>query len=107
MGEHSPLPWGAGDPGLCRNSPRGAGRLAGGRSVHRCLSASSALRLVTQSEDTVAPALLQSERHFLGGVTRPHEGKGLAPGPSVIRRQPGLVGGEIPALTPGARGSGL
>ena len=53
---------------FAETAPEGQGRLVGG-SVHCRLSASSALRLGTQSEDTVVPALLQSERHFLGGAT--------------------------------------
>ena len=35
---------------------------------------------------------------FWAGSPRPHEGNGLAPAPSVIRRQPGLVGGELYGL---------
>lgn len=63
---------------FAETAPEGQGRLVGG-SVHCRLSASSALRLGTQSEDTVVPALLQSERHFLGGVTQAPRGEGAGP----------------------------
>lgn len=78
-------------------APEGQGRLAGG-SVHCHLSASSALRLGTQSEDTVVPALLQSEHHFLGGVTQAPRGEGAGPRSVSDPRQPGLVGGELHGL---------
>lgn len=76
---------------FAETAPEGQGRLVGG-SVH-CLSASSALRLGTQSEDTVVPALLQSERHFLGGVTQAPRGEGAGPS-SVSDSEAARAGGR-------------